>query len=92
MKGLTTDTATGDLLLSGTTAAITDCEEQIIETVVLACRGELKEIPLIGGEARLQLGGNIDVLWAPAVKKMIKAVGVDVSKVTMDDDGNVTIY
>lgn len=92
MKGLTTDTTTGDLLLQNATAAITDCEEQIIETVVLAIRGELKEIPLIGGETRLQLGGNVDVLWAPSVKKIIKAVGVDVSKVTMDNDGNVTIY
>lgn len=92
MKGLTTDTTTGDLLLQNATAVIADCEEQIIETVVLAIRGELKEIPLIGGEARLQLGGNVDVLWAPVVKKMIKAVGVEVSKVTMDNDGNVTIY
>lgn len=86
MKGLLIDSETGDLLIEDKTAMVTDNEEQVVENVLLANRGEFKELPLIGAETRLQLGGERDVMWATRTKKMIKACGVEVSKISISDN------
>ena len=78
MKGLVTDMATGDLLVEKGGAVIGDNEEQVVVNVLLATRGDFKEHPLVGAEARQQLGGEKDVMWPTQTKKMI-------------DDGTVTI-
>lgn len=91
MKGLMTDNGTGDLLTARGGAPVADCEEQIIETVLLAGRGELKELPLIGAEARKQVGGERDVLWPGTAKKMIRACGVEVRKVSLDENDIITV-
>lgn len=91
MKGLVTDIENGDLLVEKGAAVIADNEVQIIENVLLATRGDFKEYPLVGAEVRQQLGGEQDVMWPTQTKKMIKECGVAVRKVSMDDDGTVTI-
>ncbi len=91
MKGLTTDIETGDLLIERKAMAIADNEAQTIEAVLLAQRGEFKERPLIGAAVRQLLGGCKDVFWPQETKKMIKAAGVEVSRVTVDADGTVNI-
>lgn len=90
MNGLTTDTESGDLLIEKSGAVIGDSEAQTAETVLVAMRGELKETPLLGAEVRMLLGGETDVMWAGEAKKMLKAAGVDVAKVSVDD-GVVTV-
>lgn len=70
MKGLITDTTTGDLLIGrDRLAMVTDCEEQVCESVLLAMRGEFKEFPLLGAEVRQQLGGCVDPFWPQETKK-----------------------
>lgn len=100
MKGLVIDIDTGDLLVrkynSGTgveaCAELYDnIEEQVVEHVLIAHRGEIKETPLLGGEIRRQLGGEKDVMWAPRVKNMLKASGVDVSKIIIAEDNTITV-
>ncbi len=92
MKGLTTNTTTGDLLIGrDKLAVITDSQEQICESVLLAMRGEFKEFPLIGAEVRQQLGGCIDPFWPQETKKMLRACKVAVETVKMHEDGTVTI-
>lgn len=91
MNGLITDNETGDLLIENKTAVVTTCEEQVVETVLLSMRGEIKEFPLLGAELRLKMGGNRDAFWPLETKKMIRACGVDVEKVEVDADGVVTI-
>jgi len=91
MKGLTTDIETGDLLIERKAMSIADNEAQTIEAVLLAQRGEFKERPLIGAAVRQLLGGCKDVFWPQETKKMIKAAGVEVSRVTVDADGTVNI-
>ena len=92
MEGLITDTSTGDLLIGrNRTAVITDCEEQVVESVLLAMRGEFKEFPLLGGEVRTQLGGCVDPFWQKKKKKMLRSCMVDVETVTLDRDGTLTI-
>lgn len=91
MKGLITDSATGDLLVEDKTASIVESDVQVVESVLLANRGEFKELPLIGAETRLQLGGERDVMWATRAKKMIKACGVEVRKISITDNNTVTV-
>ncbi|HJC17152.1 MAG TPA: hypothetical protein H9937_04205 [Candidatus Alistipes stercorigallinarum] len=91
MKGLVTDIATGDLLVEKGGAVIADSEVQVVENVLLASRGDFKEHPLVGAETRQQLSGEKDVMWPTQTKKMIKECGVEVRKVSMADDGTVTI-
>ena len=89
MKGLITSTKTGDLLTEGKAATITDNSGMVIETVLLAQRGELKEVPLIGAEVRMHLGGSYDRFWPQETKKMIRACGVEVGTVAYDADSGV---
>lgn len=91
MNGLITDIETGDLLIERKAATVTDSDVQTIEAVLLAQRGEFKERPLIGAAVRQLLGGCKDVFWPQETKKMIKAAGVEVSRVTVDADGTVNI-
>ncbi len=89
MKGMVTNQKTGDLLGAGIGAAIQDCAAQVVHTVLLANRGELKEHPLIGGEVRQQLGGNHDRFWPQEVKNMIRACGVAVKQIDVDRDTDI---
>jgi hypothetical protein len=92
MQGLITDTNTGDLLISSAKqATITDCEEQICESVLLAMRGEFKEYPLLGAEVRQQLGGCVDPFWPQETKKMLRACKVAAETVELQEDGTLTI-
>ena len=69
MKGLVTDMATGDLLVEKGGAVIGDNEEQVVVNVLLATRGDFKEHPLVGAEARQQLGGEKDVMWPTQTRR-----------------------
>lgn len=91
MKGFVIDITTGDLLIERKQAAVVPCEEQVIENVLLANRGEFKEFPLIGAEVRMQLGGGKNVMWPGHTKKMIKACGVEVRKVSITEDNIITV-
>ncbi len=91
MKGLVTDIESGDLLVEKGAAVIAENEVQIIENVLLCSRGDYKEHPLVGAEARQQMGGEPDVMWPTQTKKMIKECGVEVLKVSMEADGTITI-
>jgi len=91
MNGLTTDIESGDLLIKDGSAVLSESEGQTAETVLVAMRGELKEVPLVGGEVRMLLSGEKDVMWPGKVKKMLKSVGVEVTKVSVSDEGVVTV-
>ena len=91
MKGLLIDSETGDLLIEKGAVAIGNCEEQIVEMVLVANRGDFKEVPLIGAEIELMLSGEKDTLWPLKAKRMIKACGVEVSKISITDDNIITV-
>lgn len=86
MKGILIDGGTGDLLVENSRLVIGDTEAQTVETVLVANRGEFKESPLIGGEVMQMLGGVVDVMWPSRVKKMLKACGVDCSRMKVDNN------
>jgi hypothetical protein len=91
MKGMLLDNETGDLLIEKGAVAIGNCEEQIVEIVLVANRGEIKEVPLIGAEIELMLSCEKDILWPLKAKRMIKACGVEVSKISITDDNIITV-
>ncbi len=92
MKGLITDINTGDLLIGrNKQATVTECQEQICESVLLAMRGEFKEFPPLGAEVRQQLGGCVDPFWPQETKKMLRACKVAAETVKLHTDGTLTI-
>lgn len=86
MKGLLLDSESGDLLIEGGRSVVGDTESQSIMAVVCSMRGELKEEPLLGGEAVLLRGGSEDPFWAGRVKRMLKRVGIDWVRVRVEGE------
>ena len=78
------------MLVENGRLVIGDTEAQTVEAVLVANRGEIKESPLIGGEAMQMLGGVVDVMWPGRVKKMLRACGVECERVKVDN-GEVII-
>ncbi len=89
--GLQIDITTGDLLVSSAGALVAPAENFIAEIVLTACRGEFKEHPLLGAEARLMLAGAPDPFWPGNAKKMLRACGLEVNNLTLSPEGVVNI-
>jgi len=91
MRGILIDAATGDLLLERGAIAVGDSELQTAEAVVVSMRGELKEHPLLGGEAGRLRGGSVDVMWAGEVRQMLRGCGVGCERVRLEADGTISV-
>lgn len=89
MKGIIFDD-TGDLKVSGGTLAVGDTDAQVAELVLSANPGELKEIPTIGCAAHRLIAGGPDTWWNAMAKTQLKAVGLEVRRVAMEN-GNIII-
>lgn len=86
MKGLLFDFEKGDVCIADGTMSIGDADAQIVQTALIAFRGEFKENPTIGGEIKKQLGGCVDVMWQGKTKRMLKACGVTVNRIVIDQN------
>lgn len=91
MKGMLIDSMTGDLLIEHGRIAIGETEEQTAEAVITTMRGDIKEHPLLGGEAGRLRGGQPDVMWPGEVRQMLRGCGVDCERVTIEADGAIII-
>jgi hypothetical protein len=91
MKGLQLDPETLDLMVTDGALPLGETEQQTVALLLETAPGEWKEYPLLGADARRQLGGKPDPYWALQTKKMIRACGIDVSNVSMADDGSINI-
>lgn len=91
MKGILIDARSGDLLVERGGIVIGDTEGQTAEAVVVTMRGDLKEHPLLGGEARMLAGGCEDKMWAGEVRQMLRGCGVECERVTLESDGKIMI-
>ncbi len=85
MRGILIDTETGDLLLELGRVAVGDTEGQTAEAVVVTMRGELKEHPLLGGEARKLEGGTEERMWPGEVREMLRGCGVECERVRIEN-------
>lgn len=59
-------------------------DTSIAAIVVQSARGELKETPLIGGDAVRQLGSPSQGLWLVRLRKMLRAAGLSPDDVAVD--------
>lgn len=91
MKGILINAETGDLLVERGGMAVGDTEGQTAEVVVRSMRGEVKEHPLLGGEAGKLRGGCADVMWAGEVRQMLRGCGVGCERVVVESDGTISI-
>lgn len=84
------DIEDGDLSIVNGTLAVGDTRNQVIERVLVACRGEYKHWPTVGGEVTRILGGRPEPMWKANVKTMLKACMVELSYITIEN-GTITI-
>lgn len=87
-KALTLDPQTGDLALQGGRLALGRPQATIASIVATANRGEIKELPLIGGEADRQLGSPRQDLWLTRLRKQLEAVGLKVRSLAVESPSN----
>lgn len=91
MNGLQTEPGGGDLLIAGGGCVVAGTEAQTIEHVMVANRGEWRELPLLGGEIRKMQQGIGSRLWCARAREMCREVGVAVSRVAIGDNGKITV-
>ena len=90
MKGILTD-ETGDLVVRYGGLVIGNVDAQIAEHVIIAFKGEYKEVPMLGGEVRKMLSGTPDPFWRGNIKTQLKSQFVDADINVNVNDGNVAV-
>ena len=91
MTGMLIDLENGDLKIGAGGIEIGDSEAQTAEVVVMTLRGELKEHPLLGGEAMMLRGGVRDAMWGNRVRRMLRGCGVACERVVFGDGGEIVV-
>lgn len=91
MNGFMTEQNCGDLIIDGGGCVVAGTEQQTIEHVIVANRGEIRECPLLGGEVRKMQHGIAGRMWAARARDMCRAAGVAVSRVVVSDNGKITV-
>lgn len=91
MNGLLTEKNGGDLVIEGGGCVVAGMACQVIEHVLMANRGEWKELPLLGGEVRKMQHGPAGRMWAARAREMCRAAGVAVSRVAVSEDGIIRV-
>ncbi len=86
---LTLDPETGDLALSGGRLALGRPAATVASIVAASARGEIKDAPLLGGEALRRAGGPRPEAWLARLGKQLRAAGLTVGELRIDDDGAV---
>ncbi len=66
---------------------VDDCVQQVTERVLIANRGEFKEVPLVGGELILQVNGSCGPFYKGRVKNMLEAMRVSVRQIQIEENG-----
>ena len=96
MIGLIIDVDSGDLLIQGGTLAMGETsqqaiEQQAIEHIIRAGRGEFREVPLIGAEVARMRHGPGSRLWCASAKDMCRAAGIPVNRVSIEDESTIKV-
>lgn len=84
MKGILLDN-NGDLLIEGS-LQIGNVKEQTAIFLFEAMRGEFREYPLLGLEAKRLLGASCDPFFITKAKKMLQHCHIEVNKIRMENN------
>lgn len=87
MVGMLIDEETGDLMVESSNLKLGDLRAQVAELVLTASPGEFKEVPMIGGDVASMFNGTKDPFWPGKMKTQLNAMGVDVERIAISDDG-----
>jgi hypothetical protein len=79
MNGILID-EDGDLMIRKGSLVIGDIRQDLVERILTARRGELKEYPLLGGGIQDMIKGRPDPFWAGDVRAQLKSCGVEVKR------------
>lgn len=91
MNGLQMEENGGDLRQEGAGFVVAGVEAQVIEHVLLANRGEYREEPLLGAEVRKMQHGTPGRLWGSRARQMLQEAGVGVSRVDINERGEIRV-
>ncbi|MGL5913994.1 MAG: hypothetical protein ACRCZB_07495, partial [Bacteroidales bacterium] len=75
-----------EIMVAQNSLQLGDPTSQNAEMLLRANRGEIKEVPLIGGETMKLQNGILSSLWAVQVKKQMEAVDIPVQGVSVKDN------
>lgn len=89
MKGILRNTA-GDLMIENGTLQLGDISEDVAEVVMMSAAGELKHAPVIGANLVKSVNGTIDPFMPGKILKMLKAEGVAVKSLKINE-GEITL-
>lgn len=87
-KALYLDPETDDLALDGGQLSLGRPHPTAAHIVCVSNRGELKELPLIGGEATRRLGSTQQELWLVRLRRALTAVGLKVRQLAINQSLN----
>lgn len=84
----------GELAMQRGRLTLGEVRSQNIELLLRSNKGEIKQLPIFGGEVMRMLGSGMksaDVsMWKADIKKQLKAANLEVSDIRIDGE-NITI-
>lgn len=84
----------GELAMQRGRISLGEVRSQNIELLLRSNKGELKQLPIFGGEVMRMLGSGMKLadvsMWKADVKKQLKAANLEVSDIRIDGE-NITI-
>lgn len=84
MDGILQDES-GDILLQNGDFVKGDINQDIVADTILALPGDYKCYPMLGAGLRKSLGGKPDVFFPGKLRSQLKAQGIQLSKVSIND-------
>ncbi|MDD4395693.1 MAG: hypothetical protein PHQ33_07395 [Bacteroidales bacterium] len=85
MRGIIVDD-NGNLQVQNGTLKIGDNMAQVAQHLITAFTGEYKNAPLLGGNAKRMIAGNVDPFWTGNMKRQLKQALVNVESLRVIDN------
>ena len=82
MNGIIVDEF-GDITLSGGSLAVAKVDEQIVQFIMLAVPGELKETPTMGMNVADMICGTIDPFFVGKLRTQLKTQHITAKRITV---------
>lgn len=92
MKGILTESETGDICIAEGMVAIGEATSDVAERVMLSAPGDFKECPLVGLFVSQHIGGNaLSPFWCGRARRQLNEQGVPAERVSLSSDGTIVI-
>lgn len=84
----------GELAIQRGRIKLGEVRSQNVELLLRSNKGEIKQLPIFGGEVMRMLGSSMKLadtaMWKADIKKQLKAANLEVSDIRIDGE-NITI-